>query len=70
MSDPIRGIFCPHVIPFDERGAINESELRRIIDFLIEKGVTGMYPNGSTGEVRRRTEAERRRIIRIVTEQT
>lgn len=65
----IQGIFCPHVVPHDDRGAINESELRRLIDFLVANGVTGMYPNGSTGEFTRLTEAERRRVVEIVTDQ-
>ena len=69
MSDKIQGIFCPHVIPLDDTGALHESQLRRLIDFLIEHGLTGLYPNGSTGEFTRFTEAERRRIIEIVADQ-
>lgn len=69
MSHKIEGIFCPHVIPLDHQDRLNESELRRIIDFLIERGITGIYPNGSTGEFTRMTHAERRRIIEIVQEQ-
>jgi 4-hydroxy-tetrahydrodipicolinate synthase len=66
----IQGIFTPNVIPFEANGRINESELRRYVDWLIEKGVHGLYPNGSTGEFTRFTPEERRRIVKIVCEQT
>jgi 4-hydroxy-tetrahydrodipicolinate synthase len=66
----IKGIFTPHLVPFTDSGAINEAELRRLINWLIEKGVNGLYPNGSTGEFIRLSPEERRRIVKIVTEET
>jgi len=66
----LRGIFTPNVVPLDARGEINESELRRYVDWLIERGVHGLYPNGSTGEFLRFTAEERRRIIEIIADQT
>lgn len=65
----LQGIFTPHMVPLDARGEIDESELRRYIDWLIAKGVHGLYPNGSTGEFTRFTVEERRRIIQIVCSQ-
>lgn len=70
MATKIHGIFTPHMAPLDGRGQIHEAELRRYVDWLIEKGVHGLYPNGSTGEFIRFTAEERRRIIQIVCEQT
>ena len=61
----IHGILTPMVVPLDARGEIDEPELRRYIGWLIDKGVHGLYPNGSTGEFTRFTAEERRRIIRI-----
>ncbi|MEP0844676.1 MAG: dihydrodipicolinate synthase family protein [Phycisphaerae bacterium] len=69
VKSPIEGIFTPHIVPLDERGQINEPELRRYLDWLIDKGVHGLYPNGSTGEFTRFTPEERKRINRIVCEQ-
>ncbi len=69
-APPIHGIFTPHMVPLDAAGEINEVELRRYVDWLIEQGVHGLYPNGSTGEFTRFTADERRRIIEIVCEQT
>lgn len=68
MAGKIQGIFCPNMVPFDENGSINENELRRLIDYLIERGITGLYPNGSTGEFVRLEYAERRRVIEIAVE--
>ncbi|MFQ5697992.1 MAG: dihydrodipicolinate synthase family protein [Myxococcota bacterium] len=65
-----QGIFCPHVVPLDARGRIDEPELRRYLDWLIDRGIHGLYPNGSTGEFVRFTPGERRRIIEIVLGQT
>jgi 4-hydroxy-tetrahydrodipicolinate synthase len=66
----IRGIFTPNLVPFAPDGSIHEGELRRMIHWLIDKGVSGLYPNGSTGEFIRLSFEERKRVIRIVAEET
>jgi len=65
----LQGIFTPNLVPFDQRGGINEPELRRYVDWLIERGVHGLYPNGSTGEFTRFNLEERRRIVHIINDQ-
>jgi len=65
----ITGIFTPNLVPFHDDGRINEGELRRMVNWLIEKGVTGLYPNGSTGEFIRLSFEERKRVIQIVAEE-
>jgi len=65
----LRGIFTPLLVPLDERGQINEPELRRFVSWLIERGVHGLYPNGSTGEFTRFTAEERRRIVEVVADE-
>ena len=67
---PLRGIFTPNIVPLDDQQNINEAELRRYVDWLIARGVHGLYPNGSTGEFTRFTAEERQRIIEIITDQT
>ncbi|MDB5338888.1 MAG: yagE [Planctomycetaceae bacterium] len=69
-SQRLQGIFTPNMVPLDSRGNINEEELRKYTDWLIERGVHGLYPNGSTGEFLRFTPEERRRIIEIMVDQT
>lgn len=66
----LTGIFTPNVVPLDSRGDLDEAETRRYVDWLIERGVHGLYPNGSTGEFTRFTAEERRRIIEIIADQT
>jgi 4-hydroxy-tetrahydrodipicolinate synthase len=66
---PLQGVFTPNLVPLDERGRIDEAELRRYVDWLIDRGVHGLYPNGSTGEFTRFTPDERREIMRIVCDQ-
>jgi 4-hydroxy-tetrahydrodipicolinate synthase len=66
----LEGIFTPLLVPLDGRGQINESELRRFVSWLIERGVHGLYPNGSTGEFTRFTAEERHRIVEIVADET
>ena len=66
----LQGIFTPNLVPYTADGGINEEELRRYVDWLIERGVHGLYPNGSTGEFTRFTPEERRRIVAIIADQT
>lgn len=65
----LQGIFTPNLVPYESSGGINESELRRYVDWLIDRGVHGLYPNGSTGEFTRFTPEERRRIVSIIADQ-
>ena len=70
QRERLQGIFTPNLVPLDNKGEINEPELRRYVDWLIDRGVHGLYPNGSTGEFTRFTAEERRRIIEIIADQT
>lgn len=69
MAAKLAGIFTPTLVPVDARGDINEAELRRFLNWLIEHGVHGLYPNGSTGEFTRLTAEERRLIVKITCEE-
>ncbi len=68
-STPIQGIFTPNVVPFHDDHRINEGELRRYTNWLIEKGVTGLYPNGSTGEFIRISFEQRLRVVEIMADE-
>ncbi|MEX0670991.1 MAG: dihydrodipicolinate synthase family protein [Pirellulales bacterium] len=65
-ANPISGILSPHMVPLDDRGRIDEDELARYVTWLIDRGVHGLYPNGSTGEFTRFLPEERRRIVSVV----
>lgn len=66
MNEPMEGIYTPNITPIDSRGRIDEDKLCGYVDWLIERGVHGLYPNGSTGEFTRFTAPERRRIIEVL----
>lgn len=68
MTEQIHGVLTPHMVPLDERGEIAEEELRRYLHWLIDQGVHGLYPNGSTSEFTRFTAEERQRIVKIACE--
>ena len=69
MTPQLQGIYTPTLVPLDANDRINEAELRRFVSWLIDKGVHGLYPNGSTGEFTRLTAEERKLIVRITCEE-
>ena len=46
----LKGIFVPHVTPFDEQGEIDKEALIHLIESWLGAGVTGLVVNSSTGE--------------------
>ena len=66
---PLRGIFPYLVSPIDEStGRVRERVLRALVEHLIEQGVHGLSPLGSTGEFAYLTFEQRQEIVRIVVE--
>jgi len=57
------------VTPFKKDGSLDESALRRFVDFQIEGGVEALVPVGTTGENPTLTPEEHKRVIEIVIEQ-
>jgi len=62
-----QGVFCPNIVIFTKDGQINYAEMERYIEWLIQAGIHGLYPNGSTGEFVRLSLEERQEVVRIVT---
>ena len=62
-----KGIFCPNIVIFDGNDRINYGEMERYVNWLIEAGIHGLYPNGSTGEFVRLSSDERKEVVRVVT---
>ena len=63
---PIRGILTPNITPVDAQGRVDHDRLTGYVDWLIDKGIDGLYPNGSTGEFVRFNPQERREIVATV----
>ena len=61
-----QGILCPNIVIFDDQGGINHGEMERYINWLVEAGIHGLYPNGSTGEFVRLSSEERREVVRLI----
>jgi len=45
-----RGVVCPTVTPLKDNGDINPDVIKPMVDFLIDRGVVGVYPLGTTGQ--------------------
>lgn len=58
------------VTPFTETGEVNESQLRNLVNFLIESGVNCLYPLGTTGEMFKMSIDERKRVAEVVIKET
>jgi 4-hydroxy-tetrahydrodipicolinate synthase len=61
----LEGVLPAVVTPFDEHEEFNEGVFRELIDWLIEKGITGIVPCGTTGEFSLMTQQERARVIEV-----
>jgi 4-hydroxy-tetrahydrodipicolinate synthase len=69
MPNTLGGILAAVSTPFDADGEVDEAVLRRHVDFLIDNGLHGLVPGGSTGEFAALTLEERKRVNEIVIEQ-
>jgi len=64
-SVAFEGVFAPNVTPFKD-GDIDEASLRRLVDYLVEGGATGLVACGTTGESATLSHEEHIDVIRIV----
>jgi 4-hydroxy-tetrahydrodipicolinate synthase len=62
------GVFPYLVSPVDENGAIRQSVLARLVDDLIDAGVHGLTPLGSTGEFAYLDTRQRAEVVRVTIE--
>lgn len=67
----LRGTIPPMVTPVQDRsGTIAVDELRRLTERLVDGGVHGVFPCGTTGEFASLTRSERERAVRTVADAT
>ncbi|MGW0634966.1 dihydrodipicolinate synthase family protein [Nocardia salmonicida] len=69
MTKKLGGILAAVSTPFAADGSVDEGALRNHVDFLIENGLHGLVPGGSTGEFAALTLAERKRVNEVVIDQ-
>jgi dihydrodipicolinate synthase/N-acetylneuraminate lyase len=64
-----KGVYPAMLMPFDQDGLVNEPELRKYVDFLIDGGLHGLFPISSVGEGIHMSMADKERAMRIVVDQ-
>jgi 4-hydroxy-tetrahydrodipicolinate synthase len=63
------GVYTALITPFTKDGAVDEKALRKLIDFQIDEGISGLLPMGTTGESPTLSHEEHIRVIEIVIDQ-
>lgn len=64
-----KGIIPAMVTPFDKKGDINEDAMRQLTNYLVEGGVTGLFPIGNQGEFYALEREEKKRLLEIVVDE-
>lgn len=64
-----QGVYAAMVTPFGADGRVQEDTLRSMVDFLIQKGVHGLFPVSSVGESVHLTMEERLRVMEMVADE-
>jgi 4-hydroxy-tetrahydrodipicolinate synthase len=67
MSLKFEGVYSVLPTAFTAAGDLDDDSLRRVVDLFIGAGVNGVTALGVTGEVARLDDAERRRVLEVVT---
>ena len=70
MVKELKGILVPMVTPFNADESLDETALRRIVNYLIESGVHGLFPAGSQSEFYALNPDEKKRIADVVIDET
>lgn len=65
----LKGIIPPIITPMNEDESINEPELRRQVNRLIEAGVHGLFPFGTNGESYILSEKEKEQVLSVVVDE-
>ncbi len=63
------GIYSAMLTPFNNDGNVNELVLRRMIDFMIEKGLHGIFPVSTSGEFPHMSFEQSVEVMEIVMDQ-
>ena len=64
--DKYKGIIPAFYACYDEQGNVSPERVRALTQYYVDKGVKGVYVNGSSGECIYQGVAERKIIIEIV----
>ena len=70
MDKEFKGVYPALITPMDSDGNLNESALRKVIEFNISAGVHGFWVAGGSGESILLDDEENCRIAQIVSEES
>jgi len=71
LNKDLKGMFKPEgicvamILPYNKDGSINEEELKKLINFQLDKGVHGFLPLGSIGEFVHLSKEEKIKVIEL-----
>lgn len=68
-SFSLHGVIVPLVTPFDDHNRVDHAGVRRVVDFVIDKGVHAVMVAGTTGEGMMLSLAERKAVLETVVAQ-
>jgi dihydrodipicolinate synthase/N-acetylneuraminate lyase len=68
--ETMKGLYALTITPFDPRGELDEEAYRENVRCLLAHGVDGIITCGTNGEFHTTTYEERKRIARLVVEET
>ena len=57
------GVWTALVTPFDKKGKLDSAAFKRLVEYQIAQGITGLVPTGTTGESPTLTWEEHNRVI-------
>jgi len=69
MTKKLGGVLAAVSTPFAADGSVDEGALRGHVDFLVDNGLHGLVPGGSTGEFAALTSEERKLVNKVVIDQ-
>jgi len=69
QMEKLKGIIVPVVTPVTKEGKIDEEGLRNMAQFLLDGGVHGLFPLGSTGNFCAFNLSEKQKILKIIVDE-
>ena len=68
-QQPLRGVIVPILTPLTPDEAVDVASLRRLVNYLVDNGVHGIWAAGTTGEFAALDEEARRLVIETVADE-
>lgn len=65
MKFELKGIITPLATPMDEQGRVQEGSVRKLVKYVINSGIHGLFPASSQGEVYALSREQRRELLTV-----